>query len=802
MGRFVRGSDSQSTADSFAEAVLKGILDLKSMGVMTSNSVYLREIVVKAMTIKPQSIQRFGGRSDGTDTDVVGFIGIIRRNLGRILLATLATLALAGAYLATTVPLYTATATVLIDPRQRKTVENEVVIGGLGSDLALVESQVPVISSDTVLKRAVESLSKDPNTDFRPQGSQTGPLEKVKEMIRGPRPVPEPFGAALEELKRCLIVKRAPKTYVVDIEVTTASPERSAAAANAIAEAYKSDQQAAKTDEAVRANQMIDARLGELTEQVRRGEIRIDDFKKANKIVSSEGGSLNEQQLGKLSSELASARAVAAEAKARLEQTNQILKGKSSADLLPEAMKSPVIQRLREQSAQVSRREAALSSQLQSKHPVLVEVRSQMKEINNQIQAELVRVSQSAKGESAVATAREKELVRIIEEAKADVGRTNTAQIKLRELEREVEASRDLLKAFLARAKETQEQKNLSTAEARVISEATPPNRPSKPGRILILSLALLSGLGLGITHALLRDQMRRSRLRAQDGEADAEPTQQRVSAEFEADASVSRRTTTPRGRSIAPRQALFNELPNLPALANSTQPRALASGRSGQASNQASETTNVLRAVARNQNGASEPAFRQAIYRLLSRLQSGVNDGEALTLFLASAYARSGTSAAALALGCAAARNGQRVLIIDAASSEPELSEAFAPDLNPSEPVKLDSAEHLARLVQHDQTSGISVLPIALADIRTLNLNQRQRLSSGIIALAQSYDLVLIDGGAILDDDLSLSVLPAVDRIAIVARSGTTTVDDIDALSARLRPENDRLMGVTWMAA
>ncbi len=763
-------------------ALLNGILGLKSMRVIRPTSKHLRETLVKAMTINPQVVRMTSKSTAGTDTDLVGFVTIIQRNLRRIALATLGTLAVAVAYLAVATPVYTATATVLIDPRPRKTVSEEVVLGGLGSDLALVESQVPVISSDSVLKRAIIELAKDPATNFAPQNAPAASwLESFKTLIRGPRQTLDSNVAALEALQKGLIVKRAPKTYVVDIEVSTISPVQAAAAANAIAAAYLADQSAVKSDDSSRANKMIDARLGELTEQVRRGEIRIDDFKKANKILSSEGGNVNEQQLGKLSAELASARAVSAEAKARLEQANLILKGKSSADLLPEAMKSPLIQRLREQYAQVARREASLSTQLQSRHPVLIEVRSQIKEINAQISTELVRVSQSAKSESAVAQAREKELTRIIEGAKEDVGRTNTAQIKLREIEREVEAGRELLKAFLARAKETQEQTGMSTPEARVISEASVPLRPSKPGKLLILSLALLSGLGLGITQALLRDHLRRS-------PAEAAP-QLEMTAALPEHRHVTRRTQL----AVHNHNTSLQDLAHLPA---PPQSRAQLPGATA-----AGSVSDLLLAMA-HEKASAEPAFRQAIHRLLSRLQSGVGDGEPLTLLLGSPHRGAGTSAATLALGCAAARTGQRVLLVDAASIDAELSEVFAGELSQTEPVVLDSSEHLARIVKCDDVSGISVLPIAFADLRTLNSNQKRRLATGITSLAQAYDLVLIDGGALLDDDSALSLLPAVDRIAIVARIGMTTSDDIEALSALLRPDNDRLMGVTWTAA
>ncbi len=704
------------------------------------------------------------GERPTPETDIGGLMAILSRNARSIAVSTLAALCLALLYLTLATPIYSSTATVLIDPRFRKIVSDEVVQGGLGSDLVLVESQVPIITSDTVLRRAVQTLAANPETDFRPQPVVPGLIETVKELVRGPRAATDPELAAIEELAKSVIVKRAQKTYVVDIEVSSPSPLKAAQAANAIAEAYLADQTAAKTDEAQRANKLIDARLGELTEQVRRAETRMDEFKKANKILSSEGGVLNEQQLGKLSAELASARAVAAEAKARFEQTSAAAKGKVSADSLPDAMKSPVIQRLREQAAQVARREASLNSQLQPRHPVLVEVRSQLKEINVQIAAELARVSQGSKGEFAVAAAREMELVRIIESAKEDVARTNTAQIKLREIEREADASRELLRAFLARAKETQEQTNTSTPEARVITTANVPSRPAKPSKGLIVSLALLGGLGVGIARALASDHFDKA-IRTASGVSRA--TDLGVIAELPL---ISKRPLVQRMRETATR----------------TSPARM----------EAAGFSDLLMVIG-DTSGRYEPRYRQAVLRLLARIKADVPEGEPLTVLIGGAHRGAGASATALALGYAASLSGDRVLLVDASSTDAGLSQVFAKTLRQDEAIVLDRKEHLKRITSQDTNSGLSFLPIALADLRHLKADQRRRLAAGITAISLEYDLVLIDGGPLLDDESAISLLPATDRIVLIARAGETSQEDLLSLSELLEQSYDRIAGV-----
>ena len=81
----------------------------------------------------------------------------------------------------------------------------------------------------------------------------------------------------------------------------------------------------------------------------------------------------------------------------------------------------------------------------------------------------------------------------------------NQAQIRLRELEREAEASKAVFEAYLMRARQTSEQEKLASNSTRILSLATVPQRPVYPRTAIILAASLLGGLGLGITLAWLR---------------------------------------------------------------------------------------------------------------------------------------------------------------------------------------------------------------------------------------------------------------------------------------------------------
>lgn len=672
-------------------------------------------------------------------TDLGGFFSILTRYLPSIAMATGAAVTLALLYLASATPLYTASTTLFIDPRSRKIVAEEVVQGGLGSDFALVESQVNIIGSDAVLGRVVDTLNLIEDPDFASATQQSGLIAEVKALIRGRQPAAEPRIQALEALARSLKVKRAQKTYVVEIEVTSTSPAKAARLTNAIVDAYIADQTTAKTEEARKANSLIDSRLGELREQVRKAETRVDEFKKANRILTSEGGIVTEQQLGKLNAELITSRAVAAESKARLDQAAAALRN-GNPDTLPEAMKSGVVQKLRDNYSQIARRQAALSSQLRDKHPVLVEVRSQLNELKGQIATELKRIAAAAKSDYQIASAREREIIASLDKMKEEVSRTNTAQIKLRELEQEVNTSRELLRQFLARAKETEEEQKITTSEARIISPAAVPSRPSRPIPWLVLALGALGGLGLGVARALSLDHFDPSirSLGEASGAAGAEPI----------------------GAIPALKPSLLSAW--IPAR---LRPPAL----------DAAHFSDLMAAIG-DARATRAPAYRQAVLRLLNRIMAKGLPGEPTTALFVAADPSAGTSATALAVAYAAALAGEKVLLVDAASANAELSAIFAADLREGEVVVLDNKENLARILSRDARSGLAFLPIALADLRLMKTSQRRRLVTGLTALAKDYNLVVIDAGALLDDESGVSLVPAAQQVLLVARERTTS--------------------------
>jgi uncharacterized protein involved in exopolysaccharide biosynthesis len=131
-------------------------------------------------------------------------------------------------------------------------------------------------------------------------------------------------------------------------------------------------------------------------------------------------------------------------------------------------------------------------------------VQSQMSNLQRLIAMELGRIEQASRAQYERALAEERQIEDYVDRLKSETLATGQASIRLRDLERDVEASRSIYSAFLARAQEMREQANIDTTNSRIISHALPAPERSWPLIGLILFGAFCAGLGLGVALAFV----------------------------------------------------------------------------------------------------------------------------------------------------------------------------------------------------------------------------------------------------------------------------------------------------------
>jgi succinoglycan biosynthesis transport protein ExoP len=423
------------------------------------------------------------------------------------------------------VPRYRAVSQILIGPVDLRGVDKSVMPPAQTADANVieVESETRVLTSDKVLHRVVEAerLASDPEFGS-PEASALGKIIAMVKSDLGIKPQPVQAGdaasGALRQLQRDVTAKRTERTYVVDLTVETANGNKSARLANAIIQAYFAEQSAAHTEAARRVTESLSSRLTELRERVRHAEEEVERYKAEQGIVGASGRLVDEQQLTELNNQLTAAQARTAEARARYEQVQRLQGRGADRGATNEAVQSSTVGLLREQYAAVAQREANLAAQLGPQHPYVTEAHAQVRNAQRLVSEEVARVADATHSEYERALANEEALTNNLHALKQRAIATGLAFVKLRELEREVEASRAVYESFLTRARETREQERLDTVNVRVLSDARAPlDRSWPPRRLLLVLAALGAGLLAGVGLAYAAEQLdRRSQPAAQ----------------------------------------------------------------------------------------------------------------------------------------------------------------------------------------------------------------------------------------------------------------------------------------------
>ena len=424
------------------------------------------------------------------------------------------TMTAAGALLGVAVALstpnkYESVAEMLVDPRDLRLTDREITTTGLPSDatLAIVENQVRVLTSGTVLNRVVDelNLTSDPEFNGEADGGLLSTLSNWRALFS--RSGGDDGGArkramTIDNLGRSLSVERGGKTFVVSVGVTTESPDKSALIANTMTRVFLETYGKFQSDTAGRAADELTSRLDELRREVEEAERKVETFKAENDLIGSQGRLISEDEIVTLNTQLSVARARTLELNAKAASARAVNADTALTGALPEELTSNVMTELRSQYASLKSEADRLSARLGPRHPQRLAIDAQLEGARAQIETELRRIVGSIQTELRRAVQLEQELASRLAQLKVGQGTVNADLVTLRELEREATAKRAVYESFLLRAKETGEQRDINAANISVISQAFPPIvsvGPSRAVTVLTFMIAgFLGGVGIG----------------------------------------------------------------------------------------------------------------------------------------------------------------------------------------------------------------------------------------------------------------------------------------------------------------
>ncbi|RYH38081.1 MAG: polysaccharide biosynthesis tyrosine autokinase, partial [Alcaligenaceae bacterium] len=469
-----------------------------------------------------------------------------------------------------------------------------------------------------------------------------------------------------------------------------------------------------------------------------------------NNIVVSDGKLIDDQQISELNSRLVAARALTSDSLARLNRFDEVINAIAPDSLSlagidtpgSEVLLSPIINNLRQQYLDYSRRESELSLKVGKNHIAVINLRNRMRDIRTSIMDEVRRLAETSRSDHEIAKQKQKQIEDQLASAVSRSRGSNSAELTMRELETSAKSYRSLYESFLQRYMGSVQQESFPSADARIIASASPPPGKSKPKSALIIALGFAAGLGLGVGLGLLRDVMDRVF---------------RTSAQLESALRLPCLSLVPLLKDVVrPASAI------LPSTAT--------------------DARTISRRSAVYWAATAMPLSRFAESIRAVKLAIDLNQSLAANKIvgITSALPNEGKSTIAASLAQLIAHAGKRVIVVDCDLRNPSLSMNLAPSATIGLIEIISGAKQLDEATWHDKSTGLTLLPIAKKGplFHSSELLSAEATRTLFDKLRASYDYVIVDLPPLAPIVDVRATTPLVDCFVLVVEWGRTKID------------------------
>jgi len=417
-------------------------------------------------------------------------------------------LALAVGLILNAPPVYRSAAQILLDPRGLQVSADDVLPDALSSDIhdTILDTNIRLMTSTTVLERVVSENGLQDDPEFVPGPSLPG---RIKRLLTGAEQhvlsQEERVGIATFQLLQAIRVSREARSYILTTEVTTNNPQKSAAIASSLIDAFMDEAENRRRSVIGRARESIAVNLESQRAALEDAERAVEAYRERLGIVDEDGRTLNAERLRELNSQILAARQEAQDLRSRIQQTERLRDSPEAANAL-EKIDSPLLNQLRTTLTTVTRQRDNLRATLGPLHPQVREIESQVASTREALAQESVRTIAVLRSDYENAQSTLASLETDLEMLEERTTRTNASLVGLRDLERDAEATRSVFNSYLERERDLREQEAIAAESMTLITEARPPGAPVGLRPLFLLVAATMFGGLAGVGAALARE--------------------------------------------------------------------------------------------------------------------------------------------------------------------------------------------------------------------------------------------------------------------------------------------------------
>ena len=366
-----------------------------------------------------------------------------------------------------------------------------------------LDTEVRILQSDLLALQVIRQLNLDKRTN-----------QKLPNLVADPMQADSAHTTTLlGNFKGNLKVSLIPNTRIIEIHYRSTDASLAANAVNTLASTYVEQNFKTKFESTMQASDWLSKQLVDLQMKVETSQEKLVRYQKEHEILGiDEKQNITTEKLDELNKEMTAAESDRMQKEAVYRQTQ-------SGD--PEAVAAAIIasgagngngssllDKLREQQANLRIQVAELSTQLGPAYPKVAQLNSQLKEIDRQVQAEINKAVARLRGDYEAALQRETMLRGSFEKQKQEANKLNESAIEYSLLKRDVESNRTLYEGLLEKLKEAGVTAGLRSNNFRIINAARVPTVPSEPNIPRNLTFALVLGVITGVGLAFLLENM------------------------------------------------------------------------------------------------------------------------------------------------------------------------------------------------------------------------------------------------------------------------------------------------------
>ena len=298
-------------------------------------------------------------------------------------------------------------------------------------------------------------------------------------------------------------------TRLARISFTSGDPVVSADLANAYARSLVADNLDGKVETTTRAKEYLLDRLDETKRKLETSEQGLLAYARRANLTGTTlpqavaQGSEPAQQVAQLINSLAAATARRIDA----EQEWRQVKG-TSAPALSQVQDNRAYQQLLAEKAQLQAELAQDRGRHTDEYPTVAAKLSQVREMNSEIGALAGNIKQTIFQRYSAAARQEAQLKATIDKLRGSAMAEQERGVGYNSLARDVETNRVAYDGLLQRYKEVSAAAGAPAANISLVDQAEPPLHPASPNPLWIMSFAGLAGLIVGMSVALLREQL------------------------------------------------------------------------------------------------------------------------------------------------------------------------------------------------------------------------------------------------------------------------------------------------------